>query len=172
MAANIPVNFKSVWDNHPHYVKDLIGGQLKTFFLSLPVDNRETCCVALSYALNYSGGVINNDSSIINADQGRFIRTMKSSDEIDYIFEVSDFKWYLNAMYGIAENYKGDEKTLKESICNRKGIISLGHRHISIWDGQKYNYEELYYDLWTSQHNSSVAKRGIFFWEITSAWGF
>jgi hypothetical protein len=56
-------------------------------------------------------------------------------------------------------------------ISGRHGILAFGHRHIDLWEGSRYHWQELYNDyyLW---HCDSIALRGIFFWEVTSVWGF
>ena len=129
----------------------------------------ETCAVQLSYALNHAGGPILQyaypDPTLhkgkVNAYQGR--------DGMNYIFAVPDLKVYLNNQFSEAENYKGTKEEMIAKITGRTGILALGHRHIDLWEGSKYQWQDLHLDLW---HFESPKKRGIFFWEVTSEFGF
>jgi hypothetical protein len=165
--ANIPVNFEILREHHPSYkqIKGLIGGPL---LASVNKDNWETCCIQVNYALNHSGKAI-QEYAFHNPDMGRTVRAVKSNDDMNYIFEVTDLKAYLNSRYGIAENYKGTQQEMINNIRVRYGILALGHRHVDLWEGERYHWQDLYLDLWKSE---SVKKRGIFFWEVTSKWGF
>jgi len=88
---------------------------------------------------------------------------------MNYIFAVPDLKVYLNNQFSEAENYKGTKEEMIAKITGRTGILALGHRHIDLWEGSKYQWQDLHLDLW---HFESPKKRGIFFWEVTSEFGF
>ena len=162
--ANVPVNFDILLDKHPSWrtIRSLVKGIPKI------VDN--TCAVQLSYALNRSGAVIEDyefeDASLAT---GR-VRAFVGNDQMSYIYAVPDMKIYLNKRYGIAENYKGSKQKLVDKISDRQGILAFGHFHIDLWLLDDIQRPEDYKDvLWSS---ASVQQRGIFFWEVTSKWGF
>ena len=51
----------------------------------------------------------------------------------NYLFEVSDMRFYLDNRYGQAENYQGSKQTMTSPIEGRTGILAMGHRHIDLW---------------------------------------
>ena len=82
---------------------------------------------------------------------------------MSYIFEVTDMKTYLNGRYGLAENHRGKKKEMIDKIRGRTGIIAFGHRHVDLWEGERFHWQQLYIDLWLDE---STTKRGVFFWQV------
>jgi|SRR5690242_4847864 len=166
--ANVPVNFSTLKAKHPapNQILALIGGALKE---SAVKGKWETCTIQVSYALNRSGAVIENyafeDKSLATGK----VRAAKSNDDMSYIFAVPDMRVYLNNRYGLAENFKGSKQQMIAGISGRQGIIAFGHRHIDLWEGDRFHWQARYVDLWGFE---SVKMRGIFFWEVTSSLGF
>lgn len=160
--ATIPVSFDTLKEHHPSYreIRALIGGPL---LRSVRAGNWETCCIQISYALNHSGAVIENYASYDNTAMGRKVRALKSNDDRYYIFEVTDMKTYLNGRYGVAENHRGKKKGMIDAIRGRTGIIAFGHRHVDLWEGERFHWQQLYIDLWLHE---STTKRGVFFWQV------
>ena len=164
--ANVSVNFDSLKFNHPSW-------QNIRSLLKVPSYVNETCAVQLSYALNRSGsyGVIGRYAYPNASLATGAVRAFQSSDGLFYIFAVPDMKVYLNNTYGDAENCKGSKQRMIDSIKNRYGILGFGHRHIDLWAvdtiHRPSDYNMAY--LWS---NDSIRQRGIFFWEVTSEWGF
>jgi len=162
MGANVSVNFDTLRSAHPnsHEIKSKV---------SVPEFIDETCTVQLSYALNHAGSAITNyEFADAQLAEGK-VRAYQADDGMNYIYAVPDAKVYLNNRYGDAENYKGSKESMKEKITGRHGIIAFGHRHIDLWEGTRFHWQQLYLDLWGF---TSVKKRGIFFWEVTSEFGF
>jgi hypothetical protein len=99
------------------------------------------------------------------------VRAFRGSDGLSYIFAVADMKVYLNSTYDDAENFKGSKQQMVEGIKDRHGILAFGHRPIDLWRGSNIHrpsdYDLAY--LWSCE---SVQLRGVFFWEVTSEWGF
>jgi Type VI secretion system (T6SS), amidase effector protein 4 len=163
--ANVSVNFDQLTSNHPSYQR------IRSLLKGIPAYVGETCTVQLSYALNRSDGAIGNyaypDATLATGK----VRAFRGSDGLTYVFAVPDMKVYLNNAYDDAENYKGSQQRMIERIKDRPGILAFGHRHIDLWTGKNIHrpadYDVPY--LWT---NDSVQLRGIFFWEVTSKWGF
>jgi hypothetical protein len=157
--ANVSVNFDILKDKHPSYrtIRSL---------LKVPSYVDETCCVQLSYALNRSGAVIEN-YAYENPFYKRKVRAFKGNDNMFYIIEVSDMRYYLDNRYGNAENYNGSKQKMIENIKGRHGMLAFGYRHIDLWVGDNIHRpsEYLMDYLWT---NDSLKKRGIFFWGVTS----
>ncbi len=164
--ANVSVNFDTLKGKHPNYqhIRSMIGGELGRFMVG-----KETCAVQVSYALNHSAAVIEAFSFADPSLHGGKVRALESNDGFFYIFGVPDMKVYLNNRYGLAENYKGSKNTMIENIKGRRGILAFGHRHIDLWEGERFHWQQLYRDLWGFD---SVKVRGVFFWEVTSEWGF
>lgn len=162
--ANVSVNFGLLVNYHPSYktVRSLVSG--------IPGYVNETCCVQVSYALNRSGAVIEN-YDYPNPLYKRKVRAFKGKDNMSYIFEVSDMRYYLDNRYGNAENYTGSKQKIIEKISGRTGILAMGYRHIDLWlKNDIHRPADYFIDyLWT---NDSLKKRGVFFWEVTSEWGF
>ena len=166
--ANVSVNFDTLKANHPNYqqIKSLLGGDL---LANVNAGRWETCAIQVSYALNRSGAVIEDYAfEDYSLSTGR-VRALTSDDGMNYIYGVPDLKVFLNNRYGLAENYQGSKQQMIDNIQGRKGILALGHRHIDLWEGERFHWQHLYLDLWGFD---SVKLRGIFFWEITSEWGF
>jgi hypothetical protein len=161
--AKIQVNFDTLRENHPSYkeIKGLIGGPL---LKSVTAGKWETCCIQVSYALNHSGAVIEK-YDYHNARMGRKVRAMKSDDEMNYVFEVTDLTTYLNGRYGIADHYKGGSQAMKGEIGGRQGIIAFGTRHIDLWEGDRFHWQHLYKDLWAFEN---VKQNGVYFWDVAS----
>jgi hypothetical protein len=163
--ANVSVNFDRLKSNHPSWQN------IRSLLKNIPSYVNETCAVQLSYALNRSDGVIGDyaypDASLATGK----VRAFQGNDGLSYIFAVPDMKVYLNNTYGDAENYKGSKQQMTEGIKNRYGILAFGHRHIDLWAVDNIHrpsdYNMAY--LWS---NDSIQLRGIFFWEVTSEWGF
>ncbi len=166
--ANVSVNFDTLKENHPDHktIKSLIGNPLKA---SVIAGNWETCAIQVSYALNRSGAVIENYAFPEPTLYKGKVKALKSNDNMNYIYGVPDMKVFLNGRYGIAENYTGNKQSMISQISGRQGIIGFGHRHIDLWEGERFHWQHLYLDLWQFD---SVKKRGIFFWEVTSELGF
>ena len=70
----------------------------------------ETCCLQMSYALNNSGVPI-KAYEFRNPVAGRKVRAFQSGGR-NYLFEVSDMRFYLDNRYGQAENYQGSKQTM------------------------------------------------------------
>lgn len=159
--ANVPVNFALLKEKHPSFktIRSLI---------KVPSYVDETCCVQVSYALNRSGQVIEN-YAYDNPYYKRKVRAFKANDGMHYIIEVSDFRFFLDNRYGLSENHTGSKQQMIEQIEGHTGILAFGYRHIDLWEGDRYHWQQLYLDLWGF---ASVKKHGIFFWEVTSEWGF
>lgn len=162
--ANVPVNFNILLDKHPSWrdIRSMVSG--------IPdyVDN--TCAVQLSYGLNRAGaGIENYDFPDAMVATGK-VRAFTGGDGMNYIFAVPDMRVYLNNRFGIAENYQGSKQKMIDKIKGRQGILAFGHFHIDLWtktDIQRpWDYRDV---LWSDK---SVQLRGIFFWEVTSKWGF
>jgi hypothetical protein len=162
--ANVSVNFALLKEKHPSYttIRSLLPG--------IPGYVDETCCVQISYALNRSGAVIES-YAYENPFYKRKVRAFEGRDGMNYIFEVSDMRFYLDNRYGNAENYNGSKDAMIEKIRGRTGILAFGYRHMDLWGGADIHRPSEYRMgyLWT---NESLKKRGIFFWEVTSEWGF
>jgi hypothetical protein len=165
--ANVSVDFAALYSNHPSY------NDIGTLIDDIPSYVTETCAVQLSYALNRSGtyGVIGQyDYPDPMVATGR-VRAFQSDDGYKYIYSVVDLRVYLNNTYGTADNYTGTKDTMTANISGRKGILAFGHRHIDLWAGNDIHRPSLYNMpyLWSCD---SILLRGIFFWEVTSQWGF
>jgi hypothetical protein len=188
--SNVCVNFNILLANHMMAVQgkvtQMVGGSLKTQYDGWASQgiHEETCCVELSYALHHSGASINDNRGSLSMTNPKIRTFWTAQNGIDvYIIAVQEMRAYLDHEYGIAENYKGGKKSDYTAIVGRTGIIGLGHRHISVWDGHNYTFENTFLDLWGDavfrtganageRINESAHLRGIFFWEITSEWGF
>jgi hypothetical protein len=186
--SNVSVNFNILLANHlmavQNKVTQLVGGSLKREFDGWASQgiHQETCCVELSFAFHHSGAGINNNNNSLTVPKIRTFWTGQNGIDI-YIIAVPEMRAYLDHEYGVSENYKGGKKSDYTAIVGRTGIIALGNRHISVWDGHNYTLENTFLDLWgdavfqRGSHvgeliNESAHIRGIFFWEITSEWGF
>lgn len=186
--SNVCVNFDIMSQNHLAAVTGnavaLAGGSLKSFYDTWRSQNGyglETCCVELSWAFNNSGAGINDNNSSITLSKAR---TWTGGDgSSNYIISVPEMKVFLDNEYGLADNYMGGVKSDYAGIVGRKGVLALGYRHISVWDGSNYTHEGHYLDLWGNAVfqsgdnagtliNASAHNRGIYFWEITSQYGF
>ncbi len=163
--ANVPVNFDILKDKHPSY------HTIRSLLKNIPAYVDETCAVQLSYALNRSGAVIENYAFEDPGVATGKVRAFAGDDQMFYIFGVPDMKVYLNGRYGIPENYSGSKEDMISNISGRHGILAFGHRHIDLWVGDNIHRPSQYRMgyLWT---NESIQLRGIFFWEVTSEWGF
>ena len=167
--ANVPVDFDKLVENHPDF--NAIG-QL----VNVP-SGIETCTVQMSYALNHAGSPITNyeyqDPTLPydKKTKTNHVRGYRAADNRTYLFSVPDMKVYLNRTYGSAENKRGSRANMEGLIQNRTGILAFGHRHIDLWLGDDIHRPHLYKMgyLW---NNESINLRGIFFWEVTSQWGF
>lgn len=162
--ANVAVNFNILRSKHPRYTA------IRSLLKSIPSYVDETCCVQLSYALNRSGACIEN-YAYWNPFYQRTVRAFQGTDNRFYIIEVSDMRYYLDNRYGNAENYNGTKQQIIEHIKGRRGILAFGYRHIDLWVGGDIDWPAGYNMdyLWS---NPSLKKQGIFFWEVTSEWGF
>ena len=162
--ANVSVNFALLKEKHP------TGDGVRSLLKGIPAYVDETCCVQLSYALNHVGGVIEN-YEYNNPFYKRKVRAFKAGDGMNYIFEVSDMRYFLDNRYGQSENYSGSKTDMIAKINGRTGILAFGYRHIDLWRGDDIHRPEIYRMnyLWT---NPSLKVRGIFFWEVTSEFGF
>ncbi|MBS1948742.1 MAG: hypothetical protein JST47_13345 [Bacteroidetes bacterium] len=158
--------------NHPNYtdIKNKgIGGDVGKF-LKTP---QETCCIQLSYALNNSFLTIGSDYEYhdVRLATGK-VRAIKDDNGYNYIYSTFDMKVYLDNKYFPCENYRGSSRAdLVKNINGRKGVIGFGGRHIDLWNGRQYQWENLYYNLWsTDEHHAGdmTALHGIYFWEINS----
>jgi hypothetical protein len=163
--ANVAVDFDRLKYNHPSWKN------IRSLLKNIPGYVNETCAVQLSYGLNRAGGIIGDyafpDASVATGK----VRGFQGDDALSYIFSVPDIKVYLNNTYGDSENYNGSKQQMTKNINDRHGILAFGHRHIDLWTGNNIHrpsdYKLSY--LWS---NDSVQLRGIFFWEVTSEWGF
>ena|ERR1700761_5337104 len=162
MSANVSVDFDKLKSAHPSHHE--IGKMI-----DVPSYVDETCSVQVSWALNHAGAIIANyaypDPQIYKGK----VRAYQGRDGLNYIFAVPDLRVYLDNTFGVAENYKGSKDEMQAKIQGRHGILAFGHRHIDLWEGARFHWQALYLDLWTFE---STKKRGIFFWEVTSRWGF
>ena len=158
----VPVDFDVLMANHKtsSQIKSSVGGDVGK---AIKAYDWETCSISLSYSLNKAGAVIENYAYEDKRVATGKVRAKKGGDDKNYIYSVLDMKVYLDKRYGIAENYKGTKAQMQSKIKGRKGIISFGYRHISIWDGNKWSHQEDYLDLWGFD---STIQNGIFFWEI------
>jgi hypothetical protein len=158
-------DFQTLLNNHPfHNIADQgIGGRVAAYMGG----DVETCTIELSYAMNRSGLNIPDDLPYSHEVAGGRVRSLKDARGDNYIFSVVDMKAYLNKTYPLAVNYRaGSRAGFVKQLGSKKGIIALGHRHISLWDGNHYVHEENFYDIWSGVYGASAAKRGIFFWEV------
>jgi hypothetical protein len=165
-VANVSVDFDTLKSNHPSY------RTIRSLVTNIPSIVDETCAVQLSYALNRcSGGVIVNyaypDATVATGK----VRGFEGNDKMNYIYSVVDMKVYLSNKYGTPENYKSSKAKVIEKIKGRRGILAMGYRHIDLWDKTDIHRSADYLMdyLWT---NESLQVRGVFFWEVTSEWGF
>src|SRR5262245_58166483 len=161
--ASIPVDFDTLKNNHPSWkeIKNKIGGPA----LAGVKAGWETCCIQVSYALNRSGAVIEK-YDFNNEEMGRQVRAVKSNDSMNYIFEVSDMKVYLNNRYGIAENYNGTKQEMINEIRGRHGLIAFGHRHIDLWEGERFHWQDLWgvqmeYSGWARYPREACRRRNL-----------
>jgi hypothetical protein len=172
--AQIICDYSVLESNHPNHLtikKKGIGGSIEHFMNTPDANGQlpETCCIELCYAMNRAGlDIASNYGYSSNEVSGGRVRAITGGDGFRYIFAVPDMKVYLDGRYNNTENYRGSsKKSLTNEIEGRKGIISLGHRHIDLWDGQNYhlNRTGTILPLW---NDPSTQKRGIFFWEVLS----
>jgi hypothetical protein len=162
MPANVSTDFERLKTAHPSYK------QIRSM-IDVPDYIDETCAVQVSYALNHSGNAIHDYAYPSQEVATGKVRAYKAQDNLFYIFAVPDMKVYLNNEFGTAENYKGTKADMMAKINGRHGLLAFGHRHIDLWQGSRFHWQDLYLDLWGFD---SVTLRGIFFWEVTSEWGF
>ena len=156
---------------HPSYLdikKKGIGGAVGKF-LKTP---QETCCVQLSYALNNSFLTITDYAyPDVRVDTGK-VRAITDDNGYNYIYSTVDMKVYLDNKYFPCENYRGSSRAdLVSHIKGRQGIIGFGGRHIDLWNGNKFQWEDLYYNMWSLDEHQAGAMtqlNGIYFWEINS----
>jgi len=162
--ANVCVNFEVLQEKHPTGME--VRGRVK----GIPSYVDETCCVQMSYAFNHSGAPVEDYSDVHNPVAGRKVRAFPSGGR-NYIFEVSDMRFYLDKRWGQAENYTGTKDAMIAKIKGRTGVLAMGHRHIDLWLGENIHRPALYRMgyLWS---NESIKLRGVFFWEVTSEFGF
>ena len=162
--ANVSVNFALLKEKHP------TGSGIRSLLKDIPAYVNETCCVQMSYAFNHAGAAIEN-YQFANPLYKRKVRAFQSEDRMNYIFEVSDMRFFLDNRYGQSENFSGSKENLIANIKGRTGILAFGYRHIDLWRGDNIHRPEIYRMdyLWT---NESLKVRGIFFWEVTSEYGF
>ena len=165
--ANVSLNFDVLTQNHPswRHIRALVSNIPKI------VDN--TCCVQLSFALNRSGGVIEDyefkDGTLATGK----VRAFASSDGMNYIYAVPDMKVYLNKRYGLAENFTGSKQSVVNKIGDRQGILAFGHFHIDLFMlGDIHRPDDYLQSGGVLWNNASPKLRGFFFWEVTSEWGF
>ncbi len=158
----VTANFEDLITNHKTSgeIKSLLDGDIGK---TIKKHDWETCAISVSYALNRSGAVIENYAYEDKGVATGKVRAKKDSDNKNYIYSVVDMKVYLNKRYGIAENHKGTKEQMKTKIKGRQGIIAFGHRHIDLWDGEKWHYEDRYIDLW---NHPSTKHLGIYFWVV------
>ena len=162
MGSKVTVDYKVLEANHKTSgeIKALLKGDIGS---TIKKHDWETCAISVSYALNQSGAVIENYAYEDKGVATGKVRAKKDEADRNYIYSVIDMKVYLNKRYGMAENYKGTKEQMKAKIKGRAGIIAFGHRHIDLWDGDKWHYEARYIDLW---NHESTKQLGIYFWEI------
>jgi hypothetical protein len=162
--ANVSVNFKVLMEKHP------TGTGVRGLVSGIPNYVNETCCVQMSYAFDHAGAPVEDYSNVKNPVAGRKVRAFNSGGR-NYIFEVSDMRFYLDKRWGQAENYNGTKDKMIASIEGRTGVLAMGHRHIDLWVGENIHRPSLYRMdyLWS---NESIKLRGVFFWEVTSEFGF
>jgi hypothetical protein len=163
-------DFPTLLNNHPyHDIQSAgIGGAIEAYMGT----GVETCTIELSYAMNRSGLAIPDDLPYSPQVAGGRVRSRKDQRGDNYIFSVVDMKVYLDKTYPLTENYQASGRAgFVKLLGSKKGIIALGHRHISLWDGRHYVHEEKFYDIWGGKYGQSVAQRGIFFWEVNSVAG-
>jgi hypothetical protein len=157
---------------HPSYM-DIktkgIGGDVGKFLKT----DQETCCIQLSYALNNSFLTIGSDYAYhdVRVATGK-VRAIQDDQGYNYIYSTADLKVYLDNKYFPCENYRGpSRKELVKNIQGRQGIIGFGGRHIDLWNGSKYQWEDLYFNMWSLDSHGAGAQtqfHGIYFWEINS----
>lgn len=150
--ANIPVDWGVLMLNHPSWYED-IEYKVK----NIPA-GWETCCIQLCYAMNKAGARIKNTGGNVGLqDQNG-----------NYIIRVSTMRDYLNAEYGVAENYQGGARIAKiAQIVDRTGILAFGDRHIDLWNKTNIQRPADYLPsaLW---EDKSTIEIGIFFWEVSA----
>ncbi|GLU56962.1 T6SS effector amidase Tae4 family protein [Dyadobacter frigoris] len=160
-------DFQTLFNNHPYHTIQYagMGGQIEKY-----IDTKvETCTIELSYAMNRSGLNIPDDLPYSPIVAGGRVRSMKDERGDNYIYSVVDMKAYLDKTYPLTQNYRaGSRAGFVKQLGSRKGILALGYRHISLWDGKHYVHETDFFDLWSGEHAVSTALRGVFFWEIAS----
>lgn len=162
MGAVVIARYEDLEANHKssNEIKTLLTGDIGK---TVKDNNWETCAISVSYALNQSGApVVKYDYQDKGVATGK-VRAKQDGAKRNYIYSVIDMKVYLNNRYGIAENYKGTKQQMISKIKGRKGIIAFGHRHIDLWDGNKWHNEHYYIDLWVHE---STKLLGIFFWVV------
>lgn len=162
MGAAVTVKYDVLEANHKSSgeIKSLLKGDIGK---NIKQYDWETCAISVSFALNQSGAPIVNYAFEDKGVATGKVRAKKDEANRNYIYSVIDMKVYLNNRYGIAENYKGSKQHMIAKIKGRKGIIAFGHRHIDLWDGDKWHNERYYRDLWQFD---STKQLGIFFWEV------
>ena len=87
-------------------------------------------------------------------------------DGVTCIVSVPELYWYLKGRYEDPENHRGSESDLRSKLAGRFGIVAFGWRHIDIWADQGLYDTVCPYDISGLFNDVSVAKRGLFFWEI------
>ena len=160
-------DFQTLFNNHPYHTIHYqgVGGKIEEYMDT----DVETCTIELSYAMNRSGLWIPDDLPSSPLVYGGKVRSKKDAKGDNYIYSVVDMLVYLNKTYPVAANYRASSRAgFVQQLGSKKGIIALGHRHISLWDGKHYVHEEKFYDIWSGKYGASAANRGIFFWEVKS----
>ncbi|TLU98010.1 T6SS effector amidase Tae4 family protein [Dyadobacter luticola] len=160
-------DFQTLLNNHPYHTVESMnmGGGIQSYI----GNDQETCTIELSYAMNKSGLWIPDDLPYSPLVFGGRVRSMKDASGDNYIYSVVDMIVYLDKTYPVSQNYRAANRAgFVSQLGSRVGIIALGHRHISLWDGKQYVHEKEFYDIWSGEYGASAAKRGIFFWEVKS----
>ena len=170
MERVIYTDYATLENNHPNFneikIKGIGGGAGQ-----LIKSGVETCCIQMCYAMNRAFLKIGSDYAFpdTRVDTGK-VRAVKDQNGDNYIYSTLDMKVYLDNKYFESDNYRGFSRAeLTKAIQGKKGILGFGGRHIDLWSGTKFQYEHLYYNMWTiDEHKAGVQtqQNGIYFWEI------
>jgi hypothetical protein len=162
--ALIPIDFEELKKHHPSYsqITGLLTGPVLD---NVKKYDWETCSIQISHALNKAGAPILNYAYPDKRVATGKVRGIQNKEQENFIYSVLDMAVYLDKTYGTAENYKGTVAKMKEPIKDRQGIIAFGYRHMDLWEGDRWHYQQLYQNLWEF---AEVKKWGIFFWEVAN----
>lgn len=116
-----------------------IGGGLPEYLKQNPVSWENSCCIRMSYGLNYSGLSLPKAPSTGG--------TIIGKDKKNYWIRVNDLISYLKQKFGKPEIESVGGKTAVQSFKGKKGIIVFevsgwgnATGHFTLWDGEHLVY--------------------------------